>query len=94
MTIQPTSGVVLVELAASNFGELIPLPEKNFDSITHGTILAVGSPQDFADWVGCTAFWRQYKDDCRVDDGSGRKLALIEAKDILGVTDASTDTPT
>jgi len=84
--IEPSVGTVLVKLAVSEHGD-IPVPEKNHDSITNGTILAV-HPDDkekYGDLVGRTGYWRLYKDDLRIDARVGaEKLCLIEIKDILG----------
>lgn len=92
MIISPSAGVVLVELAPSNYGNF-RLPEKTYDSITSGTVIAVPSDdEEHQAWVGRTAYWRAYKDDCRVPAEDGRKLALIEIKDILGTAYVSTDT--
>lgn len=89
--IEPRTGAVLVELAASNYGA-IPLPEKSYDSITSGKIIAVSdevSIPPLKEMIGKTGYWRLYKDDCRVEGPNGEKQALIEIKDILGLSDAS-----
>lgn len=74
------AGTVLCR-AESEFDN-IPVPEKDYDSMTWGTILAVNK-NDEADYgflVGRQAHWRKFKDDCRV----GKNDVLIEIKDILG----------
>jgi hypothetical protein len=94
MIIEPSDGVVLVELAASNYGDF-QLPEKSYDSISYGVIVAISPVPGLAkDWIGRTAYWRMYKDDCRLTDDNDRKLALIEIKDILGTSYASNDSAT
>lgn len=90
--IEPQTGVVLVELATSNYGD-IPMPEKSYDSITSGKIIALPEHNVTMQFkIGDIGYWRLYKDDCRVEGPKGEKLALIEVKDILGVSSASKDT--
>lgn len=85
-------GVILAKLSTSEYGD-IPVPEKDYDSITWGTVLAV-HPEDETQYgylLGRQAHWRKYKDDARI---AGEKtLVLIEIKDILGSSyDERTDT--
>ena len=76
-SIKPSRGVVLVDLIPA-FGD-IPTVQKSHDSLTSGKVIAVNK-YDEKDLLGCTAFWRLYKDDARLPGN----LALIEIKDILG----------
>lgn len=87
MTIEPNKGVVLVELSASNYGN-VPLAQKKFDSITSGIIIAFNKDDafEYSDWLNRTGHWREYKDDARVKGPSGEKCAFIEIKDILGTS--------
>lgn len=87
MTIKPSEGVILVELAASNFGAVSAV-EKSFDSITSGTILAMNDAdkEQYGEWIGLIGHWRQYKDDCRVKLPNGAKGALINITDVLGTS--------
>lgn len=85
MIIEPFVGVVLVELPASNYG-VIPMPSKSYDSITHGTVLAI-NPKDQDTWghlVGRTVHYPTFKDDCKVKTDDKRNLQLIPIKDIYG----------
>lgn len=92
MIIRPREGVVLVKLAASNYGD-IPMPEKSYDSITNGVIVATNPKDTESDFqVGDSGFWRLYKDDCRVTGDNDEKLALINITDILGTADGTTNT--
>lgn len=82
MNIEPNIGVVLVKLAAGNFGGL-PIPDK-YDSITSGTIIAIAEKDNHTFKIGDIEFHRLFKDDCRIDGPNDEKFALIEVKDILG----------
>ena len=85
MQIKPFPGVVLVELDASNYGN-IPMPEKSYDSITEGTVIAVAE-KDEEEWgylVGHKVHYPKFKDDCPVKNPENRKLNLIPLKDIYG----------
>lgn len=86
-TIEPAVGVVLVELANSNFGTISTV-EKKFDSITSGKVIAVNEAdkEKYGYLVGRTEHHREYKDDARVKLPDGHKGAFIEIKDILGTT--------
>lgn len=81
-------GRVLVKLGTSEYGD-IPVPPKDYDSITYGEIVGV-CPEEKAEYgylVGRTGHWRRYLDDMRVAviDG-GESLALIDIKDIMGTS--------
>lgn len=79
-TIQPEPGNVVVKLPVSEYGD-IPVPEKQHDSLTWGTVVAISeADKDKAYLMGRTAYWRKYKDDARLGDN----LCLIEIKDIMG----------
>jgi len=86
--IKPALGIVLVELPNSNYGS-VPFPEKSYDSVTYGTIVAV-HPDDDQSLLGKTEYHRLFKDDCRVKGDNGEKQALIEIADIMGTSDANT----
>ena len=73
--ITPQPGVVLVSLAASNYGNQVYLPEKSYDSITSGTILAINPEDKVTFKVGDTEYHRLYKDDCRVKGDNGEKTS-------------------
>jgi hypothetical protein len=93
MIIEPSEGVVLVELAG-NFG-VVTMTEKSYDSLTSGKVIAV-NPNDKGNayLLGRTEYHRAYKDDCRIPNHDDPKLALIEVKDILGSSYESTDSQT
>lgn len=79
--IEPEEGVVLVLLPESEWGEL-PVVRKEHDSLTWGLVVAVNPGQpNKAYLLGRNAYWRKYKDDARFG-----KYALIDIKDIMGVS--------
>lgn len=86
--ITPEQGRVLVKLDTSEYGE-VPVPEKTYDSVTSGTILAINENDvDYQYLVGRKGYWRLYKDDLRVAKlPTGEKLALILIKDIDGTSE-------
>lgn len=91
MITEPTKGNILVELSASEWGD-IPVPEKSHDSLTYGKVISVSKSEvEKNDWlVGRTAYWRKYRDDARI----GENMCFIEVKDIMGTSyenTASTD---
>ena len=85
MKIYPEPGVVLVQLAVSKYGD-IPVVDKPHNSVTFGTVVQVNETDKDKQYLkGRTAYWREYKDDARVDDAE--RLCLIEIKDILGTSE-------
>jgi len=86
--IEPAKGRVLVKLGASAYGE-IPVPPKDYDSITYGLIVKVSEEdeKEYGNWVKKIGYWRKYKDDMRVEviEG-GDSLALIDIIDIMGTS--------
>jgi len=86
--ITPEQGRVLVKLDTSEYGE-VPVPEKTYDSVTSGTILAINeSDTDHQYLVGRRGYWRLYKDELRVAKlDTGEKLALILINDIEGTSE-------
>lgn len=75
-------GTVLAKLSASEYGD-IPVPEKDYDSITWGTVVELN--KDDADYdylLGRQIYYRRFKDDARI--AFDKTLVLIEIKDILG----------
>lgn len=86
--IEPEVGILLIQLASSKYGA-ISTDKKNYkDEPTFGKVIAV-NPDDETNkrFMGRTVYYRQFKDDCRTGDD---KLALIEVKDVMGSSDAST----
>ncbi len=89
--IEPTKGNILAKLSTSEYGD-IPVPEKDYDSITWGTVVATNEEdkEEYGYLLGRQAYWRRFKDDCRIADE--KTLVLIEINDILGSSYESTDT--
>ncbi len=80
-TIEPMPGVILVELPASEFGD-VPTIAKSHDSMTYGKVLAMHELDKEEQYLlGRVAYWRKYKDDARIPH---TQYALIEISDILG----------
>lgn len=84
----PLNDCVLVALDSSPY-KMVAATEGKYDSRTSGTIVAVDEYSEIIpdDIMNRTGYWREYKDDCRIkiDD---KLYALVEYKDILGVSDA------
>lgn len=78
-------GIVLAELALSEFGD-VPVPEKDHDSITWGTVVAINreDEEEYKYLLGRKAHWRRYMDDCRIPEN--KQLVLIEIDKILGTS--------
>lgn len=76
--IEPSPQVILVKLDVGT----IPGPEKLHNTYTSGLVVAVNDQdkESLGYLVGRIAYWRGFKDDCRLPD----KMALIDLKDILG----------
>jgi len=85
--IEPTQGRVLVKLGVSEYGN-IPVPPKDYDSITWGLIVKVNpADKEYSGWVGKFGHWRRFKDDMRVDFSSGNEnFALVDIIDIMGIS--------
>lgn len=86
--IEPAKGRVLVKLGASNYGD-IPVPPKDYDSITYGLIVRVNEQdkEEYGAWVNKIGYWRQFKDDMRVEvSEGGESLALVDINDIMGTS--------
>lgn len=86
--IEPTKGRVLVKLGASNYGD-IPVPPKDYDSITYGLIIKVNEldKEQCGEWLNKIGYWRQYKDDMKVEvTEGGESLALIDINDVMGIS--------
>lgn len=65
----------------------IPKIEKSHDTSTCGIVVGVNPDLELPNrLLGRMVYYRAYKDDARV----GKDLALIEIKDILGVSDDTT----
>lgn len=80
--ITPMPGVALVQLGASEFGN-VPVPEKAHDSMTSGIVVGMNpSDSNWKDLMGKTIYYRKFKDDARINGKD--KLVLIEISDILG----------
>lgn len=83
--IEPAVGTVLVRLSKGS----IPTPEKSYDSVTNGEIIAVNpSDEQNAYLIGRTGYWAQFKDEVRVGDN----MAFILVTDIRGTTYERPDT--
>ena len=88
MDTKPFNKAVLVELVAEYAG--ISTIEKKYDSCQTGTILKFAddieelTQHEKHELVGQIGRWRQYKDDLSWKQ-DGKKYALIEYKDIMGI---------
>ena len=86
--IEPTKGRVLVKLGVSEYGD-IPVPPKDYDSITWGLIIKLNSEDEkqYSSWVGKYGHWKKYMDDLRIGEMAGKEtLALIEISKIDGIS--------
>lgn len=91
MVIEPQPEVLLIELAASNHGDL-PIGEQ-YNEITQGVVIKI-NPEDkefHGKLLNRTVYFRQFKGDCQIFHDK-KKLALIELKDILGSSYAPENT--
>jgi hypothetical protein len=78
---EPEPGIALVKLIPRYSG--IKAPEKSYDSIMEGTIIAINDANKDKNYmIGRVGHWRQFKDDLRLADN----YAAIELKDIF-ITD-------
>lgn len=86
--IEPTQGRVLVKLGVSEYGN-VPVPPKDYDSITYGVILKVhpNDEKEYGFLIGRTGHWKKFMDDLRIEGLVGEeKLALIPIDKIDGTS--------
>lgn len=86
--IEPAKGRLLVKLGASPYGD-IPVPPKDYDSVTYGTIIKLhpDDMKEYGHWIGRVGYFKLYMDDLKVtDELGGDKLSLIAIDKIDGTS--------
>lgn len=86
--VEPTKGRILVKLGVSEYGD-IPVPPKDYDSITWGLIVKVhpDDEKEYGKWVGKFGHWKKFMDDLRIDSVVGNEtLALIPIDKVDGLS--------